>query len=62
MKKIQFPKIDKKQGLAWYYDRIGGKQIIGHDGSSMSFGRASIQLDDQFIDRWRHFKRIKTER
>ena len=62
MKKIQFPKIDKKQGLAWYYDRIGGKQMIGHDGSSMSFGRASIQLDDQFIDRWRHFKRIKTER
>jgi len=32
MKKIQFPKIDKKQGLAWYYDRIAGKQMIGHDG------------------------------
>ena len=32
MGKIQFPKIDKKQGLAWYYDRIGGKQMIGHDG------------------------------
>ena len=32
IKKIQFPKIDKKQGLAWYYDRIAGKQMIGHDG------------------------------
>ena len=32
MKKIQFPKIDKKQGLAWYYDRIAWKQMIGHDG------------------------------
>ena len=32
MKKIQFPKIDKKQGLVWYYDRIGGEQMIGHDG------------------------------
>ena len=32
MKKIQFPKIDKKQGLAWYYDRIAGRQMIGHDG------------------------------
>ena len=32
MKKIQFPKLDKKQGLAWYYDRIAGRQMIGHDG------------------------------
>jgi len=32
MKKIQFPKIDKKQGLAWYYDRIAGRQMIGHEG------------------------------
>ena len=32
MKKIQFSKLDKKQGLAWYYDRIARKQMIGHDG------------------------------
>jgi len=32
MKEIQFPKTDKEQGLAWYYDRVGGKQMIGHDG------------------------------
>ena len=32
MKKIQFPKLDKKQGIGWYYDRIGGEQMIGHDG------------------------------
>ena len=32
MKKIQSPKLDKKQGIGWYYDRIGGEQMIGHDG------------------------------
>ncbi len=32
MKKIQFPKLDRKQGIGWYYDRIGGEQMIGHDG------------------------------
>ena len=32
MKKIQFPKIDKEQGIVWYYTRLAGKQMIGHDG------------------------------
>ena len=32
MKKIQFPKIDKEQGIGWYYTRLAGKQMIGHDG------------------------------
>ena len=32
MKKIQYPKLDKKQGISWYYTRVGGKQMIGHDG------------------------------
>ena len=33
MRKIQFPKTDKNQGLAWYYERIAGSRMIGHDGS-----------------------------
>ena len=32
MKKIPFPKIDKEQGIGWYYTRLAGKQMIGHDG------------------------------
>ena len=32
MKKIQYPKLDNKQGISWYYTRVGGKQMIGHDG------------------------------
>ena len=32
MKAIQYPKLDKKQGISWYYTRMGGKQMIGHDG------------------------------
>jgi len=32
MRKIQYPKLDKKQGISWYYTRMGGKQMIGHDG------------------------------
>ena len=32
MKKIQYPKLDKKQGISWYYTRVGGKQMVGHDG------------------------------
>jgi CubicO group peptidase (beta-lactamase class C family) len=32
IKKIQFPKIDKKQGIGWYYTRMSGRQMIGHDG------------------------------
>jgi CubicO group peptidase (beta-lactamase class C family) len=32
MKKIQYPKLDKKQGISWCYTRVGGKQMVGHDG------------------------------
>ena len=32
MKKIQYPKLDKKQGMGWYYTRVGANRMIGHDG------------------------------
>ena len=33
MRKIPFPKADSKQGLVWYFDKLGGSQVMGHDGS-----------------------------
>tara|TARA_B100001123_G_scaffold16879_1_gene18901 strand:- start:2328 stop:3488 length:1161 start_codon:yes stop_codon:yes gene_type:complete len=32
MKNIQYPKLDKKQGIGWYYTRVGANRMIGHDG------------------------------
>ena len=32
MMKIQYPKLDKKQGIGWCYMRIGASRMIGHDG------------------------------
>ncbi len=32
MRKIHYPKLDKKQGIGWYYTRIGASRMIGHDG------------------------------
>ena len=33
MRKIPFPKADSKQGLVWYFDKLGGFKVMGHDGS-----------------------------
>jgi len=33
MREIPFPKTDSKQGLAWYFDKVGGSKVMGHDGS-----------------------------
>ncbi|MFP6901485.1 MAG: serine hydrolase, partial [Opitutales bacterium] len=33
MRKTPFPKADSKQGLVWYFDKIGGSKVMGHDGS-----------------------------
>ena len=33
MRKIPFPKADSKQGLVWYFDKLGGSKVMGHDGS-----------------------------
>ena len=33
MRKIPFPKADSKQGLVWYFDKLGGDKVMGHDGS-----------------------------
>ena len=33
MRKVPFPKADSKQGLVWYFDKLGGAQTMGHDGS-----------------------------
>ena len=33
MRKIPFPKADSKQGLVWYFDKVGGAKVMGHDGS-----------------------------
>jgi len=32
MHKIPFPKADSKQGLVWYFDKVGGDKTMGHDG------------------------------
>lgn len=32
MRKIPFPKADSKQGLVWYFDKLGGAKTMGHDG------------------------------
>jgi CubicO group peptidase (beta-lactamase class C family) len=32
MRKVPFPKADSKQGLVWYFDKLGGVRTIGHDG------------------------------
>jgi len=32
MRKISFPKADSKQGLVWYFDKIGNSRVMGHDG------------------------------
>ena len=32
MRRISFPKADSKQGLAWYFDKIGNSSVMGHDG------------------------------
>ena len=32
MQTIAFPAIAPKQGLAWYFSRIAGHQVLGHDG------------------------------
>ena len=32
MRKVPFPKADSKQGLVWYFDKIGGTKTMGHDG------------------------------
>ena len=32
MRKIPFPKADSKQGLVWYFDKLGGARTMGHDG------------------------------
>ena len=32
MRKIPFPKADSKQGLVWYFDKLGGDKTMGHDG------------------------------
>jgi CubicO group peptidase (beta-lactamase class C family) len=32
MRKIPFPKADSKQGLVWYFDKLGGDKVMGHDG------------------------------
>jgi hypothetical protein len=33
MRKVSFPKADSKQGLVWYFDKIGNSRVMGHDGS-----------------------------
>ena len=33
MRKVAFPKADSKQGLVWYFDKLGGSKVMGHDGS-----------------------------
>ena len=33
MRKVPFPKADSKQGLVWYFDKIGGAKTMGHDGA-----------------------------
>jgi len=33
MRRISFPKVATRQGLAWYYDKVGGTRMLGHDGS-----------------------------
>ncbi len=33
MRKVAFPKADSKQGLVWYFDKLGGDKVMGHDGS-----------------------------
>ncbi len=33
MRKVAFPKADSKQGLVWYFDKLGGEKVMGHDGS-----------------------------
>jgi len=32
MRNIPFPKADSKQGLVWYFDKLGGARMMGHDG------------------------------
>ena len=32
MRKVPFPKADSKQGLVWYFDKIGGAKTMVHDG------------------------------
>ncbi|MCH2180431.1 MAG: beta-lactamase family protein [Mariniblastus sp.] len=32
MRKIAFPKIAPKQGLAWYFSKTAGQAVLGHDG------------------------------
>ena len=32
MRKTPFPKADSKQGLVWYFDKLGGARTMGHDG------------------------------
>lgn len=32
IRKIPFPKADSKQGLVWYFDKLGGAKTMGHDG------------------------------
>ena len=32
MRKVSFPKADSKQGLVWYFDKIGNSRVMGHDG------------------------------
>ncbi len=32
MRKIAFPDVAPKQGLAWYFSKTAGQQVLGHDG------------------------------
>ena len=43
MRKVPFPKADSKQGLVWYFDKIGGAKTMVHDGGD------SGGLDDHAI-------------
>jgi CubicO group peptidase (beta-lactamase class C family) len=35
MRVPQIPDIDRNQGIAWYYDTIGGERYLGHTGSAI---------------------------
>lgn len=41
---VQFPAVDPTQGLIWYYDSIGGRTVVGHNGGD--YGAST----DMFFD------------
>lgn len=41
---VQFPSIDATQGLSWYYETIGSRSVVGHNGGD--YGATT----DMFLD------------